>query len=327
MTIPIGNVYFMNSLTIDQCVEQINARLAEEGLVASMNVRLLRHYQQQKSIPAPTQEGRFAKYSDEHVEAVVELRKAQDMGVSSKAYTTIANIEKHADPRATVASLGLDTPAWLANSVVGAVSSASASPSALDLFNSGLDNARAFSNIKIEPAKSKSLMASSPMPATNAKKSGSAALHGSAQPESMAFAAFSSEAPMESLDTSFGASLESVAPMDAKSAALRALQNLSPIPQSAPSPANISNKLNMTTARTMSTLARVVSSPNMPAPIAAAVDTAPSPKIAKFASSEITEWTLDHDVCVQIPSAALGFMSQDALQAFEAWMAQLPDLK
>lgn len=328
MTIQIVNVYFMNSLTIDQCVEQINARLAEEGLVASMNVRLLRHYQQQKSIPAPTQEGRFAKYSDEHVEAVVELRKAQNIGVSSKAYTTISNIEKHADPRATVASLGMDTPAWMANSVVGAVSSASASPSALDLFNSGLDNARAFSNIKIEPAKSKSLMASAPMPAASAKKSGSAALYSSEQPESMAFAAFSSEAPMESLDASFGASLESVAPMDAKSAALRALQNLSPVPtQNTPSPANVSNKLNMTTARTLSTLARVVSSPSMPAPIAAAVGVAPSPKIAKIASSEITEWTLDHDVCVQIPSAALGLMSQDTLQAFEAWMAQLPDLK
>ena len=40
----------MNSFTIDQCVEQINARLAQEGLPATMNVRLLRHYQQNKSI-------------------------------------------------------------------------------------------------------------------------------------------------------------------------------------------------------------------------------------------------------------------------------------
>ena len=315
MTIEVVNVYFMNSLTIEQCVEHINARLTEEGLQASMNVRLLRHYQQQKSIPSPTQEGRFAKYSDAHVEAVVELRKAQNIGVSSKAYTTISSIEKHADQNATVASLGLDTPAWLANSLVGAVSSASASPSALDLFSSGLDTARSYANVKVEPH-SKIMVSASPLPTFGAKASGSAALdNASWQSASLSFAT-------NAVATQDGAKMESVAPMDAKSAALRALQGLSPLPtQRAPSPANVMNKLNMTTARTMSTLARVVSSPNKPAPKVEATTS------QKNSSREITQWTLDHDVCVQIPSAALSSMSHDKLQALEAWMALLPNLK
>lgn len=306
----------MNSLTIDQCVEQINARLTQEGLPATMNVRLLRHYQQQKSIPAPTQEGRFAKYNDEHIDAVIALRKAQDMGVSSKAYTTISNIEKHADPHATVASLGLNTPSWMANSIVGAVSSASSSPSALDMFSSGLDNARAFSNIKIEPSKSKSVLLASPMPTSSPQLSPDI-LYGASEQESVSFAtqAFSSDtAAFESMEP----------PVESpKNAAMRALQELSVTQQKTFSASAGLNKSSLSNARTMSTLARVVSSSSMPVS-----GSSPNTTFSrKLASHEFTEWTLDHDVCVQIPSAALGSLSRGQLQALEAWMAQLPDLK
>ena len=76
--------------TINECVDAINARLSQEGLKPDMNARLLRHYQG-TAIPDPRRVGRFAKYDDIHVEAVVALRKAQDMGVSSKAYSVLAS--------------------------------------------------------------------------------------------------------------------------------------------------------------------------------------------------------------------------------------------
>lgn len=233
----------MNSLTIDQCVEQINARLAQEGMPATMNVRLLRHYQQQKSIEAPTQDGRFAKYNNDHVETVVALRKAQELGVSSKAYTAISSIEKHTDPNATVASLGLDTPAWLGSSVVGALSAPNASSALNSMSISGQTFALAAS-------------------ATNAT------------------------------------------PCDAKTAALQALEALGP-----GSPAMH--------PKTMSTLSRAIGTSTLAKNIALPV---------KAPAREFTEWTLGHDVRVQIPTAALSTLPADKLQAFEAWMAQLPDL-
>ena len=78
------------SLTINECVDAINRRLQEEGLEPNMNARLIRHYQG-GSVPEPRREGKFAKYDDAHVEAIVALRKAQHLGVSAKAYSTICS--------------------------------------------------------------------------------------------------------------------------------------------------------------------------------------------------------------------------------------------
>ena len=290
----------MNSVTIDQCVEKINTRLAEEGLAAAMNVRLLRHYQQNKSIPAPTQEGRFAKYNDEHVDAVVALRKAQDMGVSSKAYTTISNIEKHVDQHATVASLGFDTPAWLANSVVGSVSSLSATPQALNLFGTGLDNAQAFSNIKIERIHEKpSLRASSAIERSNALSS--SAPFGTSRSESVPLIATSILSKVAAAETP---------PLETpKSAALRVLESLdTALPNHSKSTSN---------ARTMSTLGRMVTTSNVSAPVAI---------LQKEAFLEVTKWTLPNDVCVEISSSVLHSLSSNNRKALEAWMAQTPHL-
>lgn len=242
----------MNSLTIDQCVEQINARLTEEGMPATMNVRLLRHYQQQKSIEAPTQDGRFAKYNSEHVETVVALRKAQDLGVSSKAYTAISSIEKHNDPHATVGSLGLGTPAWLGSSVVGALASS--------------QNDTSLSN------------------ALNSVTSANSFLLGAS--------ASAGETPTT---------------LDPRTAALLALNQLGSTPVSAKSVMN---------PKTIATLSRVV----------AASTTKSTPLPPKVPTREVTEWTLGHDVRVQIPTAALTAFNAEQQQAFEAWMAQLPDL-
>lgn len=268
----------MNSLTIDQCIEKINIRLTEEGLPATINVRLLRHYQQQRSIPAPTQEGRFAKYTEEHIDAVVALRKAQDMGVSAKAYTTIATIEKHVASNATVASLGLDTPRWMANSIVGAVSSSSSSSSALDLFSTSLNNA---------------------------------------------YPALSTRTP----DTMYAASNSNVESTEEllKNAALRALKELSPAsPVDSQMVSNSLSKSSISNARTMSTLARVVSAPSVSATSIKILDSK-SPQTS--AVRDITQWTLAHNVCVQIPSNVFSSMSSDKQQAFEAWMAHLPKLE
>lgn len=241
----------MNSLTIDQCVEQINARLTEEGMPATMNVRLLRHYQQQKSIEAPTQDGRFAKYNHEHVETVVALRKAQDLGVSSKAYTAISSIEKHNDPHATVGSLGLGTPAWLGSSVVGALASSQNDTSLTNALNS------------VTSANSFLLGASASVSET---------------------------------------------PLDPRAAALLALNQLGSTPP-------VSAKSVMS-PKTIATLSRVVASST----------TKNTPLPAKVPTREVTEWTLGHDVRVQIPTAALTAFNAEQQQAFEAWMAQLPDL-
>lgn len=296
----------MNSVTIDQCVEKINTRLAEEGLAAAMNVRLLRHYQQNKSIPAPTQEGRFAKYNDEHVEAVVALRKAQDMGVSSKAYTTISNIEKHVNQHATVASLGLDTPSWLANSAVGSVSSFSATPQALNLFGTSLDNAHAFSNIKIERAQAEpSLKTSSAIESPKVLSANT--MFGTPRSE------------LAPLSTAClppkGAAAETVPLETPRSAALRVLESLDATLQT--------HRKSTSNARTMSTLARMVTTPNIPSSLALAVNAF---TLQKQASYEITKWTLANDVCVQIPSSTLNSLSSENRKAFEAWMAQSPNL-
>lgn len=297
----------MNSVTIDQCVEKINTRLAEEGLAAAMNVRLLRHYQQNKSIPAPTQEGRFAKYNDEHVEAVVALRKAQDMGVSSKAYTTISNIEKHVDQHATVASLGLNTPAWLANSVVGSVSSFSATPQALNLFGASLANVHAFSNIKIERA----IPVEPSIKSSRAIESPSAlsanAVFGTLRPESTP-SIFAAAAANERS----GKTVQLETP---RSAALRVLESLDATVQD--------HSKSTSNARTMSTLARMVTTSNIPGSVAQAVNAF---TLQKHASYEITKWTLANDVCVQIPSSTLNSLSSENRKAFEAWMAQSPNL-
>lgn len=273
----------MNSLTIDQCVEQINARLAQEGLSATMNVRLLRHYQQNKSIPAPTQEGRFAKYSDEHVEAAVALRKAQDLGVSSKAYSTISNIEKHPDPTATVASLKLDTPSWMGSSLVGAVSASNATPDAFSAIFASMP--------AVETDVSKNVVPAFALPQTGSKKMSAA--------RSIAMAAPAASAQEAT---------------DPRSAALRALQDLgTPTASKTVSP-----------VQTLANIHRVVKNPTLYA--SAAVPQAPvSPPQAPVAR-DVTEWTLAHDVCVQIPTAARNGLKPSKLQAFEAWMAQLPDL-
>lgn len=81
-----------------------------------MNARLLRHYQQ-SSIPKPTMEGKFAKYSQEHIDAAVALRQAQDFGVSSKAYAVISGMDSHSTPEK-----------WLAESMAQASSLRQVSP-------------------------------------------------------------------------------------------------------------------------------------------------------------------------------------------------------
>lgn len=273
----------MNSFTIDQCVEQINARLAQEGLPATMNVRLLRHYQQNKSIPAPTQEGRFAKYSNEHVEAGVALRKAQDLGVSSKAYSTISNIEKHPDPTATVASLNLDTPSWMGSSLVGSVSASNATPDVSGSIFASLPT--------METAAPKNTVQAFALPQVSSKKI--SARH------SITAAANASSAQETS---------------DPRSAALRALQELG-------TPAA---SRTMQPVQTLANIHRAVKAPTMYASAAgpqANVSSPPAP-----VARDVTEWTLAHDVCVQIPTAARNGFTPSKLQAFEAWMAQLPDL-
>lgn len=273
----------MNSFTIDQCVEQINARLTQEALPATMNVRLLRHYQQNKSIPAPTQEGRFAKYSDEHVEAAVALRKAQDLGVSSKAYSTISNIEKHPDPNATVASLKLDTPSWMGSSLVGSVSASNASADALGSMFASLPTSQADA--------SKSAVPAFALPQTGSKK--------------MAAARSA---------TSVNQAVSTQEAVDPRSAALRALQDLG------------TSALSKTNApvQTLANIHRVVKSPPLYAS-AATPQANVSPSQA-LPARDVTEWTLAHDVRVQIPTAARDGLTPSKLQAFEAWMAQLPDL-
>lgn len=275
----------MNSLTIDQCVEQINARLAQEGLPATMNVRLLRHYQQNKSIPAPTQEGRFAKYSGDHVDAAVALRKAQDLGVSSKAYSTISNIEKHPDPTATVASLKLDTPSWMGSSLVGAVSASNAAPDAFSAIFASMPTVEASASQNTVPAFA--------LPQTGSKKLSAARSIATAAPDVAQEAA------------------------DPRSAALRALQDLG-------APGASKAAASLSPVQTLANIHRVVKSPTLYA--SAAAPQAPvSPPQAPVAR-DVTEWTLAHDVCVQIPTAARNGLEPSQLQAFEAWMAQLPDL-
>ena len=213
------------------------------------------------------------------------------MGVSSKAYTTISNIEKHVDQHATVASLGLKTPAWLANSLVGSVSSLSSTPHVLNLFNVSLENARTFSNSKTEPLAN----------ATNLQKSDS--VFGGSQLK------------LAALATTNDLAVKVLTTETLKSSALRALESLEAIEPSA-----IKSNLN---ARTMSTLARVMNATNTPKPSAISVNV---DIFKKYSSQDITKWTLAHDVCVQIPSAVLNALSAEKLQAFKVWMTQLPDL-
>ena len=282
----------MNSFTVDQCVEKINARLEKDGLMGTMNVRLLRHYQQQKSMPSPTQEGRFAKYTDEHVEAVIALRKAQTIGVSSKAYATLSNIEKHSDPYATIASLKLNTPTWMANSTVGDVALASPSSNTSNLFGSSLSTTLMTTNRTIKPSLTK-------IPT----------LH-----ELMSDTPFQVPVDVIKPDAIPKPSDESV-----KDAAIRALHELRAGPDTNALRRSAASGSAMTQKR--STLSRVIGAIH-PAKNIAPMHTTSGPNTAH----ERTEWTLHADVRVQIPTQTLAFLSKKQVQAFEAWMAQMPGL-
>lgn len=72
--------------SLDQLIERTNALLTSEKL-KTFTTSTLRHYTSRQVLPKAKKVGREAKYSEEHVEAMLALRRSQSLGVTAKAHT------------------------------------------------------------------------------------------------------------------------------------------------------------------------------------------------------------------------------------------------
>lgn len=69
---------------LPKLVDEVNKQLSDLGLENQVNERLVRHYTTEKLVPAPLKEGKEARYTEEHVNALVSLRNSQSIGYSTK---------------------------------------------------------------------------------------------------------------------------------------------------------------------------------------------------------------------------------------------------
>ena len=115
----------MTTFLIDDCVKKINEALAKEGLPETMNARLLRHYTQLEGMPKPLKQGKYAVYQQAHIDAVLELRRSQSVGITSKAYSYVSE--------ARTASLKNDSALLLSDAFMSSSSAfaSSTSPEAM----------------------------------------------------------------------------------------------------------------------------------------------------------------------------------------------------
>lgn len=72
-------------------VEEVNKKLETAGVDSKVNERLVRHYTTEKLVPVPLKEGKEARYTEQHVDALVSLRCSQQAGLTTKALKSISD--------------------------------------------------------------------------------------------------------------------------------------------------------------------------------------------------------------------------------------------
>lgn len=70
-------------------VEEVNRKLDADGVDSKVNERLVRHYTTEKLVPAPLKEGKEARYTEQHVDALVSLRTSQQAGLTTKVLKSL----------------------------------------------------------------------------------------------------------------------------------------------------------------------------------------------------------------------------------------------
>jgi hypothetical protein len=70
---------------LHQLLSIANSLVENEGL-KKFSVSTLRHYTAKDILPKPTKEGREVRYGDQHIDAMISLRRAQHIGVTSRAH-------------------------------------------------------------------------------------------------------------------------------------------------------------------------------------------------------------------------------------------------